>query len=357
MAIDFDILSTTMLLDAVQEMPPLQTFLKDRYFPTGAGDIFSTNSVLVEYKDGSNTVAPFVVPRKGGVNVTRQGFEVKEFKPTNIAPRRMLTLDDLEKRGFGEALYPGLTPRQRALAITTLDMQELSDMITRREEWMCAEVMQNNALSMTYIADNADSGEEVTLQFYSEAENPAKYTPAANWSADSTTILGDLGAMAGLLASRGLGASDLIVGTDVAEILINNTMIKELFNITNYSVGNVQPEALPSGASRIMVLNFNGRLISVYCYESEYTDYATGETKPYIDPKNVILTAPGAGRTAYGAVTQMEYPGTEFILRTGTRIPKYDVDQKDNMRLVTITSKPLVMPKAKNPFIVAKVLA
>lgn len=353
---NYDFLTTTLLLDAVEQIPPLKTFLRDRYFPTGAGDIFSTQSVLVEYKDGSNTVAPFVVPRKGGVNVTRQGFEVKEFKPANIAPRRVLTLDDLEKRGFGEALYPKLTPRQRALAITTKDMQELSDMITRREEQMCAEVMQNNSLNMTYIADDKDAGEEVTLKFYSELKNPAEYTPSANWTTESTTILGDIGAMTSLLATRGLGATDLIVGTDVAEILINNTTIKDLLNNRRYELGSVAPIELPSGASRLMVLNHNGRVYNVFCYEGEYTDFATGETKPFIDPKNVILTAPGAGRTAYGAVTQMEYPGTEFETHTGTRIPKYDVDQKDNMRMVTVTSKPLVMPKAKNPFIVAKVV-
>ena len=38
---------------------------------------------------------------------------MKRFTPSYIAPKRPLTIDDLKKRGFGEALYTKLTPQQR----------------------------------------------------------------------------------------------------------------------------------------------------------------------------------------------------------------------------------------------------
>ena len=47
----FNYYDTHHLLASVQQLPPLHTFLLDRYFPTNAAtDIFATDDVLVEYK-------------------------------------------------------------------------------------------------------------------------------------------------------------------------------------------------------------------------------------------------------------------------------------------------------------------
>ena len=61
----FNYYDTHHLLASVQQLPPLHTFLLDRYFPTNAAtDIFATDDVLVEYKKGSKKAAPFVAPRR-----------------------------------------------------------------------------------------------------------------------------------------------------------------------------------------------------------------------------------------------------------------------------------------------------
>ena len=110
----FNYYDTHHLLASVQQLAPLHTFLLDRYFPTNAAtDIFSTDDVLVEYRKGSKKAAPFVAPRKGGITILREGYTMKRFTPSYIAPKRPLTSDDLKKRGFGEALYTQLTPEQR----------------------------------------------------------------------------------------------------------------------------------------------------------------------------------------------------------------------------------------------------
>ena len=62
----FNFYDTHTLLMAVQQLVPAATFLRDRYFPTNdASDIFATEDVLVEYRDGTRKLAPFVAPRKG----------------------------------------------------------------------------------------------------------------------------------------------------------------------------------------------------------------------------------------------------------------------------------------------------
>lgn len=136
----FNFYDTHTLLMAVQQLTPAATFLRDRYFPTNdASDIFATDDVLVEFRDGSKKLAPFVAPRKGGVTVLRAGYNMERYTPPFVAPRRVLTLDELRKRGFGEALYSQLTPEQRQQTLILRDADELGELITNREEAMAAE--------------------------------------------------------------------------------------------------------------------------------------------------------------------------------------------------------------------------
>lgn len=141
----FNFYDTHTLLASVQQLPPLHSFLLDRYFPTNAAsDVFATDDVLVEYRKGSKKAAPFVAPRKGGIAILREGYTMKRFTPAHIAPKRPLSIDDLKKRGFGEALYTNLTPAQRQGVIMLGDLDELRDMNTRRKEAMAAEVIFTN---------------------------------------------------------------------------------------------------------------------------------------------------------------------------------------------------------------------
>ena len=351
----FNFYDTHNLLAAVQQLTPPTTFLRDRYFPSGDGDLFSTTDVMVEYRDGSKRVAPFVAPRKGGVTILRSGYEVQRFEPPYIAPRRMLTIDDLNKRGFGEALLSTLTPAQRQNALILRDMQELSELITRREEAMAAEVMQTGGCIMKHIADDVTDADEKRIQFYTGDSNPGEYTPAGDWGAGYTGILADIAAMCRMLTGRGLAAAELVVGADAADAILANAEVQKLLDIKNYNAGRIDPNTLPNGATHIATLNAKGRLIDVICYDEEYTEGS--ETKAYIDPKTVILTAPAAGRTLYGAVSQVEQSDGQFHTYTGRRVPKYLSNAEGNTRTLTMTSCPLLIPNNKSPFIVAKVLA
>lgn len=352
----FDIYSTHHLLAAVKELTPATTFLKDRYFPTNeATDIFATDDVLVEYKNGSKKVAPFVSPRKGGITITREGSTMERYTPPFIAPRRELRIDDLKKRGFGEALMSGITPEQRESVLLTADMDELSELITRREEAMAAEILTSNKCIMKHYGDNLTDFVEKEISFYGGDENKAVYTPGTKWNVDGAKILLDLYAMAGMLAERGLAATDLIVGADVAMVMVNDPAIQKLFDIKNYNLGSIAPEELPQGVSILGVLNAFGKVITVFVYSEKYED-ENGNLVPFIPAGKVVLTAPGAGRTLYGAITQMEQSDNQFHTHAGTRVPKYIADAKDNSRSITISAAPLLIPNNLNPWIAATVL-
>ena len=210
---------TVTMIGAVQAMPSHRTFLRDRYFPcTPATDIFPTEEVLVEYRNGNKKIAPVVMPRKGGINIAREGYKTVKYVPPFVAPQRPLTIDDLNKKGFGENLYSQITPQQREAQILGLDLQELSTLIDGREEYMAAQAMLNNGYVLKQYADDfGGKYEEYAIQFY-DGTNDAKYVPKAKWNAAGAKILADIGAMVKMLTSKGLPASDLVMSPDVADI-------------------------------------------------------------------------------------------------------------------------------------------
>ena len=355
----FNFYDTHHLLASVQQLPPLHTFLLDRYFPTNAAsDIFATNDVLVEYKKGSKKAAPFVAPRKGGITIMRDGYTMKRFTPSYIAPKRPLTIDDLRKRGFGEALYTNLTPEQRQGVIMLGDLDELRAMNMRRKEAMAAEVIFTNGCVMDEYVDDFNHFEEREVRYYDGEVNPATYTPAANWDtteASGKQMINDVAAMISMLTSRGLPATEVLMAPDVADVFLANEWILKLLDNRNYQIGGVDPETLPSGASKIARLNIKGRMIDFLSYEDTYTE-VDGSVKSFIPAGMIAVAAPAAGRTVYGAITQVEQADGEFHTYTGTDVPKYISDATHNVREVTLTTAPLCMPNNENPFISAQVM-
>lgn len=353
----FNFFETHTLLMAVERLTPANSFLRDRYFPTNvASDVFATDDVLVEYKDGSKKLAPFVAPRKGGVTILRNGYHMERYTPPFVAPKRALSYDDLSKRGFGEALYTQLTPAQRQQTLILKDADELGEFITRREELMAAETMLTNGCIMKHIADDATEQDEMEIRFYTGDSNPAVYTPAVKWSDPAAHIMDDLKVMIRMLTSKGLRATDLVCSPDVADAIIKNEEIQKFLDLKRYELGSVEPETLAPGAAIMAKLNVGGRIISVISYDETYTDDA-GDDQQYIPSGKCILTAPACGRTLYGAVTQVEQADGEFHTYAGKRVPKCLSNAEGNTRSLTISSRPLLIPNHKNPFITADVLA
>lgn len=351
---ELDLTRTHTLLAAYEAIPKVPSFLKDRYFPTVKEvDIFNTEDVLVDYKENGRKVAPFVSPVIGGVVMTRSGFNTERFTPSLVAPARTLSTDDLKKRGFGEAIFSGVSPEERKTLLTMRDLRELDEMTTRREEVMAAETMINSKCVMKTITSEAGATETNEIKFFDGAVNPYQYTPAAGWDTAEGKILADLKAMCDMLTVKGLPASELVIGADVAEAIINNAAIQKLLDVNRMNLGGIAPEELPEGAAHIGTLNVYGKLIKIISYTETYEN-DEGEIVPYIPADTVILTAPACGRGLYGAVTQLEWDG-EFHTYDGRRVPKFLPDPGKNTRSLTLSTCPVLIPKNKGAWISAVV--
>lgn len=355
-----DIYTTRSLIAGYKGINPAQSFLRDRYFPMVPGSIFTTAKVNIEVQDGDRRLAPFVVDNTSPMAVSRPGTRMREYEPPTIMPERVLTTDEIKRRGFGEPLYgETTTPEQRAMLITMNDMSDLDAMITRREEAMCSEVMRTNACKMFAYVDAMKPTLVDEIYFYdkeTEKGNPAHVGVSTNWDDPSADIFADINTMIQELVKNGLPATDLIVADDVAAAIVKNKEIREVFDNRRFEVGDVNPVLTADGTASIMCrLNVWGRIINIISYSEHYTD-DEGKSTPYIPSGEVILTAPGAGMALYGAVTQLEEDDGEFHTYAMNRVPKRVSNARGNVRTVALTSAPVFAPANANPFISAKVL-
>ena len=349
-----DIYSTYYMLAAVRELPLEGTFFKSRYFPTNPmTDVFGTSEVFIDYMKGNRKMAPFVVPRIGGVAVMRDGYSTFTIEPPNISLTMPLTLDHLKNRRFGEALFSQATPEARARFYLLEDLAELGRRITRREEWMCAETMMNNGCVMKHITDKEDVYFEVEAKFYQGTDNPAIYTPANAWTSGDDGWWVDVELMCDMLTMRGLPATDLLVSADVGRFILEDPRVQKMLDNRRMEMGNINPRLLPDGVTYIGTFNFNGHILDVLSAKATYEN-DDGQDVPFMPSGTVVVTAPNSGRTLYGAVTQIEPGVDDFITHAAPRVPLHILTVKPPVKETQMTSKPLMAPVRANPWIVAK---
>lgn len=355
-----DIYSTYYMLAAVRAMRPEHTFFKRRYFPTNVQmDVFGTSKVLADYKEESQKMAPFVLPRIGSLPVGRDGFSTYELEPGNISISIPLTVDQLQKRGFGEALMSEATPADRARMLLINDLRELSSRISRTEEWLAIQTMINNGCTMRHQTDREDVYEDVKVQFYDGRNNPAVFTPTEAWK-HSTMVSGsweignwywDICAMIKMLTSRGLPARELLVSSDVGAFLMEDPWIIAALDNRRMEMGRIAPEVLTEYVTDLGVINFNGRRLDILVSDGTFQD-STKKDTPYVPNGTVIVTAPNCGRGLYGAVTQLENDG-QYHTYAGTRVPQHIFTIRPPAKETQLSCRPLFVPVQASPWVVA----
>lgn len=353
MPYNLDFFDTYYMTGMIMEIVPQTTFFRDRYFRTNPStDIFAADKVLVEYRDGDRRLAPFVVPRAGDIPIGRKGYEVHEFVPPHILPSRLLTLDDLQKRGFGEALYVGSTQAERARALQLQDLIDLDLRITRREEWMAAQTMINNGCTMTAYIDNGTEGQTYDVFYYdTTGSNPSLYTVSDEWDDTNGDFWGDVEAMCALLADRGLPVADLIVGPTVGQYILSDEVAAKRLDNRRMEFGNIAPQITAPGVSWLGRLNFGGFELDIFSVRETYVDDA-GAAQRFFPAKSAMVTAPSCGHMMYAQITQIE-PDDQYHTFAQQRVPKFVVDRDKDIRKLRLGSRPLAAPLQKTPWIYA----
>lgn len=353
-----DIYNTFYMLAALEELIPEPTFAKRRYFPTDlAMDVFGTSKVLADYKEGNRKAAPFVLPRIGPLPVGRGGFSTFELEPGNISISKPLTIDQLNKRNFGESIMSTATPEMRARMLLMGDLSDLAARVSRREEWLAFETMLNNGCVMRHQTDDPEIYEDIPVQFYDGTNNPALFTPAAKWThgKDEHTPgnwYWDIIQMIKMLTSRGKAATDLVVSNDVGNFLMEDPWIQYMMDNRRADYGAINPDALTEYVVSLGRFNFGGRRLEIFVNDGTFED-ESGQDTPFLAEGSAIVTAPNCGKGLYGAVTQKEMDN-KWHTHPGIRVPNYLATIKPPMDESIVSSRPLFVPKTSSPWVSAK---
>ena len=344
---------TYILMAIMEEVVPNTFFFRDRYFPTGEGDVFAADKVLTEYRKGDRKMAAFVSERIGDIPMDRIGYEIHELQPAFVGVSRLLTTDELKKRGFGEALYANSTPAQRAARLQRDDMKDMDLRIRRREEWMAVNTMLENACFIQEYVDAQTTGKALSVKFY-EGTSDHLYTPAKPWES-FMEMRADVIAMCRMLSYRGLPVSDLLLGTQTADAILQFDDLQSLLDKNSgIAIGAINEQlSAYTGVVFLGTLNFGGFRLNLISVDESYEDN-NGQTKSYFPVDEAMVTAPNCGHLMYGQITQIDFGSTEYTSHPGIRVPKFTLDQDKDIRKLRLASRPLSAPKNYCPYIRAK---
>lgn len=371
MALNVNILDTYYMAGLWEGLSPVNTFFRDRYFPTAPQDIFAADKVLCEYRDGDNGRAPFMTLDADPINVKRSGYELHDYAPTCIKQSRNLTADQLKQRGFGEAILSDSTEEERAAKLVAEDLALLERRIVRTEELLCATVMINNGFTVVEnIGADANGdpipGPTAQVQFYDpNVGNDGAYSIGSQWTTSTSwsEIVEDVRNMCRSLSRRGLPHTDLIIGQEVADVLLANTDFRALVDkMSGIIIASpiVQELTKYDGVSLLGVVNFGGYNLNVIVVDEQYQDkvYDSGSGTyvttwvNYFPADAIMVTAPNAGHLMYAHIVHMDEDGSVDTIK-GKRVPDLFVDRKRKTREIILESRPFAAPKNYSPWIYA----
>ena len=344
--------NTTILTGVVQGKEfKTPAYLRDTFF---SNTMVSSSKYIMFDKlpDGDRGLAPFVNRRVGGQRIELKGYESKAFEPPVVGNHFTVTPEDAFMRAPGRTEYDTSGPRAFLDQQISSGLRRIENMISRREEWMCAQAL------LTGHIEIKGNGVSDDIQFWSqldEAEQP-KTTLATPWtdeSVDVNTIIDDLNSVIDSVVLRsGLMPSKIICGRKVYQALRKKLSESNLLDNRRVELGSVAPTKLPNNVRRLGYLADPG--IEIYGYTDMYND--NGTIKQMIPDDLCLFVSPEVNTImAYGAIANgWDKNGAPNIV-SGTRFsferPHESLEQG---RAIYLQSSPLPILQSIDGFHVLK---
>ena len=340
---------TFTLMQAMDRMKQLSSFLVDTFFPVVPATAV-TSKIAVEYRKGARKLAPFVIPGGNGVNTSRIGSKIDFYEPPMMGARRVLGVDELMQRSFGEDIYSTKTPEQRANEILARDLVDLQNMVVNRKNKMAADILLTGQCQIDgYGADGKVTKTDV-LKFEDWTQ---KLEPTTKWDQANADIYGDLAEMSNSIQENaGIVPDVAICGKNIMNYILGNEAIMKYIaipNANNLSMMSFQPRLR---APQIMYIGTIMSLnLELYSYMETYVD-ENGQVQSFIGDDDVIIGITGRGKQLHGAVTLVE--GNSFKTYVGNYVPAYRANENDNTVSLAMYCRCVLAPETVDDWAVIK---
>jgi hypothetical protein len=338
-----DIFSTRVMLAAMEQMFTPARFLRDTFF---RGETRSNSEYVdIDVVKGKRRLAPFCSPLIEGKVVDRLGFTTNTYQPPYIKQKKVTTAADVLKRQAGETIYGAdRGPQQRAQEILGADLVELMEMIDRREEWMCANILDTGKVTCT------GDGLNVVIDFGLAGTHKITLTGADLWSATTSNPILDLRTWKRLIQKdSGLNPNIVLMGASVIGPFLDHAKTKDAYNMLKVDRGAINPQQLPGGVT------YWGFLKDIACDFYTYDEWYLDDSQvlqPLVPDKKVWMIASGArAGKHYGAIKDLD------ALAAVPRFPKSWTVPDPSARFVMVQSAPIMAFHQVDGLVSAQVLA
>lgn len=336
---------------AIAIMPPVHTFLSDLLITER--NTHPTETIDVDIRKGARQVAPIVHPKRGGKVIRDEGFETKSYKAPLVEPVTVTDADKLSQRMPGESLYGGKKPADRAQERVGRDLARMDEMITRLEELMLANLIFTGTVPLK------GDGVDVVMAF--GFTNDETLTGGDLWTdgANSDPIA-KIEEKVELIKKSGFKqATDVLMEPTAANAFINHPKVKDQMDTRRINLGEIEPKKLPNGATYIGTLKKSG--LDLYSYQDYYLDEITDPDNPVekelVPVGKVAIVSTNANFSLeYGAVTLLDKETEQWTTYEDTRVPDSWTEKKPDRRMLSVTSRPLVIPHEVNAWATMDVL-
>lgn len=345
---------TTTILTGVVQGKEFKTpaYLRDTFF----SNVMTSTAKYVAFDklpDGDRALAPFVNRRVGGKRIELEGYKTEMYEPPVVGNHFTVTPEDAFMRAPGHTEYDLAGPGAFLDHQISSGLRRIENMISRREEWMCAQALLKGEITI-----KGDGVNEETIQYWShltEAEQP-KTTLATPWTDASVTandIINDLSSVVDSVVMRsGLMPRKIICGQAVYKALREKLSESKLLDMRYVEMGNIAPTQLPNNVRRLGYLAEPG--IEIYSYVDRYND--NGNILPMIPDDVCLFVSPEVNTImAYGAIANGWNTNGAPNLERGTRFSfERPHDSLEQGRAIYLQSSPLPIIQSTDGFHVLK---
>ena len=349
MAQDFSALAydTAVLIQVVPNLKVAQSFLLDKFFPNMV--VSDTEEVAIDVDVGLRRLSPFVSPLVEGKLVEARRIQTNMFKPAYIKDRRAPDLRRPIRRMIGERIAGVMSAAEREMANLEFEMTDQVDMITRRMEWMAAQVLMSGTVTIKgegYPTCIVDFGRDANLTV---TKTSTATWVAANVTAGNASPTFDIEyAQRLLLKLSGAMATDIIFTTSAWEGFIADPLLKGAIYYPRLGEsGNV----VDPGAriSRGAIYKGQWGQYALWIYNDWFIDSGTeggtlNQEYPMLTDGYVIMAGPDLmGTRGYGVILDPEinYASMPYAPKTWT---SHDPAQ----RYIMLQSAPIIIPSRVN---------
>jgi len=338
-----DVFSTDVLTAVLQSLLGNPQFLLDRFF--GITQAENSEQIHFDVIQGKRRVAPFVSPLVEGQVVASQGFVTNTFTPAYVKDKRVFDMNRPLKRLPGEQIGGTMSPADRIRALIAFDMQDQLNMLRRRFEVMCGEVLTTGKSTIA-----GDKYPTVVVDFQRSSSHTIVASPL--WSAATPPILNNLQDWAQVvLEDTGVFPNDVIMTPDVWKVFRADTGVVNVLNVFRRYTD--QPSVMPMAAvteGGVQMGQLEG--FNIWVYSGWYVDPATGVEVPILPAGTVIMCSPALeGVQAFGAIRD-----EEIGLQSVPYYVKSWIQPDPSVRYVMLQSAPIMVPFRPNASFMAKVL-